>query len=128
MADHDPIPGEVLCGSEPILLNANRSSKTLSVTNAGDRPIQIGSHYHFFEVNRALQFDRAAAFGFRLDIPAGTAVRFEPGDTKSVVLVAIGGNREVQGLNNLVNGRLDDPAIQTRAMEQIEAMGLANRE
>jgi len=77
------------------------------VTNRGDRPIQIGSHCHFFEINRALDFDRRAAYGMRLNIPAGTAVRFEPGDTKEIELVALGGARIVYGINNLVNGKLD---------------------
>lgn len=128
MASHDSIPGEILCASDPILLNANRITKTISVANVGDRPIQIGSHFHFFEVNWALQFDRAEAFGFRLNIPAGTAVRFEPGDTKSVTLVAIGGNRYVRGLNNLVNGALDDPETKVKALAQIQAMELGKRE
>jgi urease beta subunit len=87
----------------------------LSVWNTGDRAIQVGSHFHFFEVNRALHFDREAAFGMRLDIPAGTAVRFEPGDRKEVTLVAIGGARRVQGLNNLTNCNLDSPAVRARS-------------
>ena len=123
MSDHDVIPGEILCASEPIQLNADREVKTLSVANAGDRPIQIGSHFHFFEVNRALQFDRPAAYGFRLDIPAGTAVRFEPGDTKQVTLVALGGNRFVRGLNSLVDGALDEPDVRRQALEQLRLSG-----
>jgi urease beta subunit len=121
------IPGEVLCASEPISLNAGRVAKTITVTNIGDRPIQVGSHYHFFEVNRALKFDRAEAFGFRLDIPAGTAVRFEPGDSKSVTLVAIGGNRLVCGLNNLVNGSLDAAETRNKALEQLQIMGFGDK-
>jgi urease subunit beta len=102
------IPGEIRTpeGAGPIQANAGRSEIRLAVANTGDRPIQIGSHFHFFEVNRALVFDRAATLGFRLNIPAGNAVRFEPGDTKEVALVALAGKREVYGLNNGVNGRL----------------------
>src|SRR5881397_2854503 len=98
------VGGYVLEGA-PIVFNADKPSNSLKVRNTGDRPIQVGSHFHFFEVNRALAFDRAAAFGMRLNIPAGTAVRFEPGDTRAIELVAIGGSREVIGLNGLVNGR-----------------------
>ncbi|MBP8919933.1 MAG: urease subunit beta [Micropruina sp.] len=101
------IPGEYRLASDPILCNGGRATVEIDVTNTGDRPIQVGSHYHFFETNPALVFDRAAARGFRLDIPAGTAVRFEPGDARTVALVALGGNREVYGLANLTNGPLD---------------------
>lgn len=118
----ESIPGEVLCEPGTLHINANRATKSLEVSNLGDRPIQIGSHYHFFEVNRALQFDRSAAFGFRLDIPAGTAVRFEPGDTKTVNLVAIGGTRFVHGLNGLVNQALDDPNAKVHAMERVRSL------
>jgi urease subunit beta len=102
------IPGEIIPASEPANLPANVGLETrqIEVANTGDRPIQIGSHFHFFEVNRALRFDRAAARGFRLNIPAGTAIRFEPGDTRLVELVALAGAREVYGLNGLVNGPL----------------------
>jgi urease subunit beta len=103
------IPGEYLLADDPIELNAGRPTVRLEVSNRGDRPVQVGSHFHFFEVNRALAFDRQTAYGMRLNIPAGTAVRFEPGDTKEVELVAIGGTREVHGLNGLVNGPLDRP-------------------
>lgn len=101
------IPGEYRLASEPVTANPGRPTVTVAVTNTGDRPVQVGSHYHFFEVNPALEFDRAAARGFRLDIPAGTAVRFEPGDAKTVRLVALAGRREVYGLANAVNGPLD---------------------
>ncbi len=103
------IPGEIIPASEPASLPANLGlpTITLEVVNTGDRPIQVGSHYHFFETNTALTFDRAAARGFRLNIPAGTAVRFEAGDTKRVELVALAGTREVFGLNALVSGKLD---------------------
>lgn len=102
------IPGEIIVGSVPAFIEANRGLATcpLVVANTGDRPIQVGSHFHFFEVNSALSFDRNAARGFRLNIPAGTAVRFEPGDTREVELVALAGTREVHGLNGRINGRL----------------------
>jgi urease beta subunit len=100
------IPGEYFLRAEPIEANVGRATARLEVANRGDRPIQVGSHCHFFEVNRALVFDRDVAYGMRLDIPAGTAVRFEPGDTKEVGLVALGGTRTVYGINGLVNGPL----------------------
>ena len=101
------IPGEVLPAPGEIELNAGRPTITLEVSNTGDRPIQVGSHYHFFETNTALSFDRAAARGMRLDIPAGTAVRFEPGQSRSIALVAFGGDRIVWGFNALVSGKLE---------------------
>ncbi|XGV96763.1 MAG: urease subunit beta [Leptolyngbya sp. BL-A-14] len=101
------IPGELIVQDGEIELNADRETVTLSVANTGDRPIQVGSHFHFFEVNAALAFDRDQARGMRLNIPAGTAVRFEPGDEKDVTLVALAGSREVYGLNNKVDGALD---------------------
>ncbi|SMH49190.1 MULTISPECIES: urease subunit beta [Cyanophyceae] len=101
------IPGELRPQPGEIELNAGRETKIVTVANSGDRPIQVGSHFHFFEVNRALRFDRAATKGMRLNIPAGTAVRFEPGDEKDVELVALAGRRHVYGLNNLVDGALD---------------------
>jgi urease beta subunit len=100
------IPGEYFLKNDPIEANAGRATTRVNVTNRGDRPIQVGSHCHFFEVNRALGFHRQAAYGMRLNIPAGTAVRFEPGDTKEVELVALGGTRTVFGINGLVNGKL----------------------
>ena len=103
------IPGEIIVAPDAPALQANLDLATLAlvVANTGDRPIQVGSHYHFFETNEALRFDRAASRGFRLNIPAGTAVRFEAGDTKQVELVALAGTREVFGLNAKVNGKLD---------------------
>ncbi|HYR58703.1 MAG TPA: urease subunit beta, partial [Chthoniobacteraceae bacterium] len=100
------IPGEIIVAAEPSELSANagRETKVLTVANTGDRPIQVGSHFHFYEVNTALYFDREAARGFRLNIPAGTAVRFEPGDTREVEVVALAGARVVFGLNNKTNG------------------------
>lgn len=102
------IPGEIITADDTAKLSANLDLATLSleVANTGDRPIQVGSHYHFFETNEALRFDRAAARGFRLNIPAGTAVRFEAGDKKIVELVALTGAREVYGLNAKINGKL----------------------
>ena len=100
------IPGEWLLSDEPIDINAGRQTRRLSVRNAGDRPIQVGSHFHFYEVNRALEFERAAALGMRLDVPAGQSIRFEAGDERDVDLVAFGGSRRVIGFNNLVNGGL----------------------
>ncbi len=100
------IPGEIITQDGEIILNAGRPSVKLSVTNGGDRPIQVGSHYHFFETNPALQFDRAKARGMRLDIAAGTAVRFEPGQTRDVKLVAFAGKRTVYGFRGDVMGRL----------------------
>ena len=101
------IPGEVFPAEGELELNAGRETVTLDVANTGDRPVQVGSHYHFFETNEALDFDRAVARGFRLDIPAGTAVRFEPGQSRTVQLVAYAGARRVFGFNGKVNGPLE---------------------
>lgn len=101
------IPGEIIPQSGTIELNTGRETLEVEVASKGDRPIQIGSHFHFYEVNAALEFDREATKGMRLDIPAGTAVRFEPGDEKTVTLVAIAGSREIYGFNALVNQKLD---------------------
>ncbi|WP_426765228.1 urease subunit beta [Pseudarthrobacter sp. 1G09] len=101
------IPGEYVLRQEPVTANAGRDAIELSVTNTGDRPVQVGSHFHFAEANAALDFDRAAARGRRLDIPAGTAARFEPGDSRSVRLIELAGSREVFGLSNAINGKLD---------------------
>ena len=100
------IPGEIIVADGDIELNAGRATITLAVTNSGDRPIQVGSHYHFFETNPALVFDRAAARGYRLDIPAGTAVRFEPGQSRDVALISIVGGRTVYGFRQAVMGKL----------------------
>jgi urease subunit gamma/beta len=115
------IPGEYLLASEPIELNAGRVTRTITVSNRADRPIQVGSHCHFFEVNRWLAFDRSIAYGMRLNIAAGTAVRFEPGDTREVELVALGGTREVFGLNQLVEGPLDDESVRAEALAAVGA-------
>jgi urease subunit beta len=108
-ADTDPItadvePGGYVCAADPVPFNQGRPVTTLTVRNTGDRPVQVGSHFHFFEVNRALEFDRAAGFGQHLNIPASTALRFEPGDEREVELVPYAGRREVYGFNNLVDG------------------------
>ncbi len=116
-----------IIADEPVEINAGRPTRTIAVSNTGDRAIQVGSHFHFFEVNRALRFDREAAFGMRLDIPAGTAVRFEPGDRKDVPLVAIGGARRVRGLNGLTDGSLDSPVVRNRAQDSMTRRGFANQ-
>ena len=100
-------PGEMFVEPGEIELNSGRQTLTLCVANTGDRPVQVGSHYHFFETNAALDFDRAAARGFRLDIAAGTAVRFEPGQSRTVQLVALAGERKVYGFNGLIQGALE---------------------
>lgn len=127
---HDPIrpakgastdavePGRFICEDGDIELNAGRPTIDLVVVNTGDRPVQIGSHFHFFEVNKALEFDRAAAFGSRLDIPAGTAVRFEPGQEKSVTLTKFGGEQILSGLNGLTDGSANDETVRKNAIEK----------
>ena len=115
-----------LLADAPIQLNLGRATVALPVWNTGDRAIQVGSHFHFFESNRALLFDRAAAFGMRLDIPAGTAVRFEPGDRKEVNLVAIGGTRRVFGLNGITGGSLDSPQVRRAALAALARQGFAD--
>lgn len=102
------IPGEYLIGNEPIIANMNRDTKKIKVSNSGDRPIQVGSHTHFFEVNRALDFSRQQAYGYHLNIPAGTSIRFEPGETKEVELVEYGGKKIIFGFSGLVNGNLEE--------------------
>ena len=113
------IPGEYILATAPIEINAGRPTVRIEVRNRGDRPIQVGSHCHFFEVNRWLSFDRSKAYGMRLNIAAGTAVRFEPGDVRAVELVAVGGDRRIHGLNGLVDGFLDDEGIRGRAFERV---------
>ncbi len=121
------IPGEMFIKDGDIELNKGRKRVTIEVTNTGDRPIQVGSHCHFFEVNRALRFDREKAFGFRLQVPAGTAVRFEPGEEKRVTLVAFGGNRIVHGINGLTGGKLDDPQVRSRALAKAAELGFIQK-
>ncbi len=110
------VPGEIMTVAGDIEVFKGRETKEVTVKNVGDRPIQVGSHCHFFESNRALKFDREQAFGFRLAIPAGTAVRFEPGEEKKVPLVAFAGNRLAQGINGLTDGSLDDPKLKAKAV------------
>lgn len=116
-------PGEVILGEGDIVAFPGRETVEVTVANTGDRPIQVGSHCHFFESNRALRFDREKAYGFRLRVPAGTAVRFEPGEEKRVTLVSIGGNRVAYGINGLTHGRLDDPAVKANAIAAAREQG-----
>jgi urease subunit gamma/beta len=124
-AEHVRSPGGYETAPGEIELNVGRDSIELRVTNLGDRPVQVGSHYHFVETNAALKFDRAKSYGKRLDIPAGTAVRFEPGDTKTVRLVAIAGNRVIRGGNNLADGPVDD-AGRSAMLQRVADQGFAN--
>lgn len=120
-------PGEILPADGELTLNAGRTAATLRVTNLGDRPIQVGSHYHFIETNASLRFDRGQAYGKRLDIPAGTAVRFEPGETRSVRLVEIAGRRVVRGGNQIADGPVSEAGRQA-ALTQVAARGFAHLE
>ena len=117
------IPGEIIAQPGDIELNTGRETVTLTVANTGDRPIQVGSHFHFFEVNKALDFERARSFGMHLDIPAGTAVRFEPGESKEVTLVQFGGTGEIFGLNGLANGSTRSPARKQEALRKARERG-----
>ncbi|PSR36723.1 MAG: urease subunit beta [Sulfobacillus thermosulfidooxidans] len=117
------IPGEICYGEGQRVINGDNDPVVLSVSNRGDRPVQVGSHFHFFEVNAALAFDRPTAFGMRLDIPAGTAVRFEPGTSQEVSLIPIGGARRIFGLNGLTEGSLDDPLVRKAALEAARKQG-----
>src|SRR4029450_6806557 len=116
------IPGEYLLDDGEIEANVGRETAQLTVANTGDRPIQVGSHFHFFEANKALRFDRARAFGMRLNVPAGTAVRFEPGDERRVGLVGLGGSREVHGLNGLSEGSVEAAGLEA-ALARARARG-----
>jgi urease subunit gamma/beta len=120
---NEPVPGEVLPAQGDIELNAGRPKVRITVTNTGDRAVQVRSHAHFFEVNRALSFDRAKAFGMRLDRPSGTGVRFDPGVTAEVELVQIGGTGNVRGFGNLTNGSIHDPAVRDAALQRARAAG-----
>jgi urease beta subunit len=115
--------GEIITAPGDIELNAGREKVTLNVKNTGDRAVQVGSHYHFFEANKALEFDRNKTLGFRLDIPAGTAVRFEPGTDADVTLVALAGTRRVFGFSALVSGSLDSHKVQREAREAAKKNG-----
>lgn len=117
------VPGEIITPEGEIELNAGRRRARLKVTNTGDRGVQVGSHFHFFEANKALDFDRAAAFGMRLDCPSGTAVRFEPGESKEVALVAFGGTGNISGFNGLTEGPADLEETRARALERARSRG-----
>jgi urease beta subunit len=121
------IPGEYILASEPIECNVDRATVNITAVNTGDRPVQIGSHFHFFEVNRQMEFDREKAFGMRLNIPAGTAVRFEPGEEKEVELVTFGGNKKLFGFNNLVDGNTESGKAKQVAMEKIKKQNFKNK-
>jgi urease subunit beta len=114
------IPGEYLLDGDALEANIGRRTVRVLVKNTGDRPVQVGSHFHFFETNRELVFDRTTAYGMRLNIAAGTAVRFEPGEEKEVELTDFGGRRVICGFHGLVNGPLDDPATQRSALERVK--------
>jgi urease beta subunit len=121
------VPGQILFGAGDIEANAGRATKEITVSNTADRPIQVGSHCHFFEANHALKFDRALAFGFRLSIPAGTAVRFEPGEEKRVTVVALAGKRVAHGINGLTEGSLDDAQVKTKALARAAERGFVGK-
>lgn len=121
--DNKLIPGEVITDEGDIIINEGKNAVPLTVSNTADRPVQVGSHFHFFEVNKTLEFDRAAAFGMRLDIPAGTAVRFEPGESKQVMLIPIGGRRIGGGLNSLTSGSMDDERVKSDAIKKAAEAG-----
>ena len=117
------IPGESLPADGDVKLNEGREIASVTVANTGDRPVQVGSHFHFFEVNKALGFDRESAYGMRLNVPAGSSVRFEPGDEREVELVKIGGRRVVHGFNGLTEGALDDPGVREEALRRAREEG-----
>lgn len=122
------IPGEYFVGEKDIECNVGRDTISIAVVNTGDRPVQVGSHFHFFEVNRQMEFDRKKAFGMRLNIAAGTAVRFEPGEEKEVELVALGGKRNVFGINNLVNGNTVNEMNKEQAVLKSKSLHFKNKE
>lgn len=117
------VPGEYMLKDEPVLCNVNRGTVKMTVKNTGDRPIQIGSHTHFFEVNRAMEFPREKAFGYHLNIPAGTSMRFEPGDTKEVELCELGGKKVVFGFNSLTMGSIKSKVVKDAAIEKAKKLG-----
>jgi urease subunit beta len=118
------IPGEYILADGDIIANVGKRTDSITVINTGDRPVQVGSHFHFFETNKQLFFDREKSYGMRLNIAAGTAVRFEPGEEKNVILVEFGGNRHVSGFNNLVDGDLEKS--KERALEKSDALNFKN--
>jgi urease subunit beta len=119
----DIVPGELLLADSDVTINEGRETAAVTVENTGDRPVQVGSHYHFFEANPALEFDRETAFGMRLDVPAGTAVRFEPGCERDVELVAVGGEGIVRGMSGLTNGDVTDEDVKQVALERARERG-----
>src|SRR5258708_25461986 len=121
------IPGEYFVGAKDIECNVGRDTVIIAVANTGDRPVQVGSHFHFFEVNRQMEFNREKAFGMRLNIAAGTAVRFEPGEEKEVELVNIGGNKKIFSINNLVNGSISDEAVKEEALKKSALLHFKNK-
>jgi urease beta subunit len=121
------LPGELLIASGDIDALTGRATRELTVKNTADRPVQVGSHCHFFEANRALRFDREQSFGFRLCIPSGTAVRFEPGEEKRVTVVALGGKRVALGINGLTNGSLDDGQVKAKALARASELGYSGK-
>lgn len=120
------IPGEYILAPGTIECNVGRETVKLMVVNTGDRPVQVGSHFHFFEVNKQMEFDRAKAFGMRLNIAAGTAVRFEPGEEKEVELVAFGGNRKAYGFSNLTNGDTTSSTVKQEALAKTTSLNFKN--
>ena len=120
------IPGEYILAQGDIIANEGRATAKVTVVNTGDRPVQIGSHFHFFEVNKEMEFDREKAFGMRLNIPAGTAVRFEPGEEKQVELVEFGGAKKIYGFNNLTDGSTK-PKSRKKAMEEVDNRNFKNK-
>ena len=121
------IPGEYFVGKNDIICNAGRDTVIISVANTGDRPVQVGSHFHFFEVNRQMEFDRGKAFGKRLNIAAGTAARFEPGEEKEIELVSFGGNRKVFSFNNLVNGNIETEQDKAAGLNKLSSSKFKNK-
>ena len=121
------IPGEYFVLANDIECNTGRATAIIAVANTGDRPVQVGSHFHFFEVNRQMEFDRGKAFGMRLNIAAGTAVRFEPGEEKEVELVAFGGNRNAFGINNLVNGSTSSEVNKAEALKKLASLNFKDK-
>ena len=121
------IPGEYILKTEDILCNANRQTATVTVVNTGDRPVQVGSHFHFFEVNKQMEFDRPKAFGMRLNIAAGTAVRFEPGEEKEVMLVAYGGKQQLVGFSNLSDGETTNAINKEAAIRNAAAKNFKSK-
>lgn len=117
------IPGEIIVKNKEIICNEGKRTEKITVSNTGDRPIQVGSHFHFFEVNKALEFDRKAAFGMRLDIASGTAVRFEPGEEKEVTLVEIGGRKEIHGFSGLTEGNVSDDKVREKSFKKAKELG-----